>query len=276
MSINIKRFDPTSMKPHRIILVVGKRGTGKSTLLKDLMFHLREKIDTPLAMTPTEESMNMFEEHMPASCVHTGFNSTLLDKLTTHQRSCSKRKVPMRHVLVVMDDMMFDKKVLKGQAVRDLFMNGRHLRVTYINAMQYLMDMGPDLRSQVDYCFALRENIISNKIKLWKFFFGGFNNFDDFCSVFDACTENNECIVIDNTVKSNNVSDMVFWYKAEFELPKYSLGDQKLWLLHHKYYRTDEEMDKLRQNQPGNPKNTKSRITHISKSFPTSAEPPGI
>ena len=64
--------------------------------------------------------------------------------------------------------------------MRDLFMNGRHLKSALILAMQYCMDMTPDLRSQVDYCFCLRENIVSNKMKLWKFFFGGFANFDDF------------------------------------------------------------------------------------------------
>ena len=35
-----------------------------------------------------------------------------------------------------------------------------------------------------------------------------------FCKVMDACTENYECLVLDNTVKSNRIQDCVFWYKA--------------------------------------------------------------
>ena len=251
MSIQIAEFNAATMKPHRIILVVGKRGTGKSTLIKDLMYHLRDKIDFPLAITPTQDSQLMFESHMPETCVHTSWSPRLLTKLIELQRK-NVKKNRERHILFVLDDMMFDKTILKGQAIRDLAMNGRHLKVSFINAMQYLMDMGPDIRSQVDYCFALRENIPANRVKLYKFFFGGFATYQDFCTVFDACTENNECIVIDNTIKSNNVADMVFWYKANLNHPPFLLGDERLWRSHYKYFRTEEEIEKLRDKR-GNP-----------------------
>ena len=35
-----------------------------------------------------------------------------------------------RNMFVLMDDCMYDKKVLKSLAMRDLFMNGRHMNVT--------------------------------------------------------------------------------------------------------------------------------------------------
>ena len=53
------------------------------------------------------------------------------------------------------------------------------LRLYFVVAMQYVMDMTPDLRTQVDYVFALRESIISNKHKLWKYFFGMFEKFEE-------------------------------------------------------------------------------------------------
>jgi hypothetical protein len=31
----------------------------------------------------------------------------------------------------------------------------------------------------------------------------------------DQCTNNYECLVIDNTSSSNSLTDQVFWYKAE-------------------------------------------------------------
>ena len=266
--MNIKRFDTSTIKPHRIILIVGKRGTGKSTLIRDLMYRIKDNVHIPMAMTPTEESANMFEECMPESCVHSSFNSDAVDRLIAFQRNRGKRKQKQRHILFVLDDMMYDKKVLKGQCMRDIFMNGRHLKISFINAMQYVMDMGPDLRSQVDYVFALRENIVSNRIKLWKYFFGGFEHFDDFCQVFTACTENNECIVCDNTVKSNDIKDMIFYYKADITIEPYLLGSRTFWGLHHRFFRTDDEMDQLRlQNdvQTGPVGRNAARITHVTK-----------
>ena len=56
MKLRVKRFDPATMKPHRIIIVVGKRGTGKSVLQEDLLYRLASMLDVGLSMTPTEES----------------------------------------------------------------------------------------------------------------------------------------------------------------------------------------------------------------------------
>ena len=39
--VNIKKFDPSKMRPNAIVLLIGKRGTGKSTLLKLLSDALR-------------------------------------------------------------------------------------------------------------------------------------------------------------------------------------------------------------------------------------------
>ena len=36
-----------------------------------------------------------------------------------------------------------------------------------------------------------------------------------FFQVMDQCTENYECLVINNNAKSNKLEDQVFWYKAE-------------------------------------------------------------
>jgi hypothetical protein len=243
MRLQIGKFDPGTLKKHRIIIMVGKRGTGKSTLLKDVMYHLANSVDFGLAMTPTEESCEMFREHMPEQWIYNGFNATKLDAMLNIQRELGKKK-KQRDLFVVMDDCMYDKKVLKGVGMRDLFMNGRHLHVTLMNAIQYIMDMGPDLRTQVDYVFALRENIISNKMKLWKYFFGMFDKFEDFSRVMDRCTNNHGALVLDNTAKSNRLEDCIFWYKAALDIPSFTMGKDLYIRLATQYEKTEEDMQK--------------------------------
>jgi len=46
----------------------------------------------------------------------------------------------------------------------------------------------------------------------------------------DQCTENYECLVIDNTTKSNKLEDNVFWYKAETHTP-FTLCNRQFWEL---------------------------------------------
>lgn len=246
--MRVKRFDPRSLKAHRIIIIVGKRGTGKSVMQRDLMKHLADKIDFGMAMTPTEETCEMYRQHLPEAWIYNSFSVDKLDECLQMQRDRAKSK-KTRSAIILMDDCMYDKKVLKGIGIRDLFMNGRHLSITLCNAVQYVMDMGPDLRTQVDYIFALRENIISNKNKLWKYFFGMFEKYDDFARVMDKCTENHSAIVMDNTIGSTEPENCIFWYKAEIDHPEFKMGKPIYWQLSEKYMKTqlerqDEENDR--------------------------------
>lgn len=241
MKLRVRKFDPSTLKPHRIIILVGKRGTGKSVLQRDLLYHLSEKLDFGLAMTPTEESAETFRQHIPDSWIYSSFNGTKLDTMLTMQREMVRTK-RQRNLFVIMDDCMYDKKILKGVGIRDLFMNGRHLSITLCNAVQYVMDMGPDLRTQVDYVFALRENIIANKSKLWKYFFGMFEKYEEFARVMDKCTADHGCIVMDNTTGSCNVEECIFWYKAAMNLPPFKIGKEVYWRLSETYIKTDEEI----------------------------------
>ena len=115
---------------------------------------------------------------------------------------------------MLVDDCMYDSKFLKDTCIRQCFMNGRHLKIFFMLTMQYVMDLPPALRANVDYVFILRENIIQNREKLYKSFFGIFPSFDMFCKVNDSCQENYDCLVLDNTVKSTSIQDCFFWYKA--------------------------------------------------------------
>jgi ABC-type dipeptide/oligopeptide/nickel transport system ATPase component len=242
MRLRVKRFDPATLKPHRIIIVVGKRGTGKSVMQRDLMSHMANLVDFGLAMTPTEETVAMFRQHLPDTWIYNGFSATKLDQMITLQRELIQKN-HHRSLFIIMDDCMYDKKVLKGAGMRDLFMNGRHLSICLCNAIQYVMDMGPDLRTQVDYVFALRENIISNKTKLWKYFFGMFEKYDDFSKVMDKCTEDHSAIVMDNTVGSSNIEDCIFWYKAKLDPGEFKMGKPIYWKLSDRYHKTMEEQE---------------------------------
>jgi hypothetical protein len=90
------------------------------------------------------------------------------------------------------------------------------------------MDLPPALRTNIDYVFCLRENIIQNREKLYKSFFGVFPTFAMFQQVLDACTENYECLVIDNTSHSAKLEDCIFWYKADTHAD-FRIGAPEFW-----------------------------------------------
>jgi hypothetical protein len=60
----------------------------------------------------------------------------------------------------------------------------------------------------------------------------------------DQCTENYECLVINNTSNSNKLNDCVFWYKAN-KHEEYQIGSKQFWLnnKNEEDDNSDEEFD---------------------------------
>jgi hypothetical protein len=114
------------------------------------------------------------------------------------------------------------------------------------------------LRANIDYVFILRENIIQNREKLYKHFFGIFPTFDSFNEVMNQCTENYECLVLDNTSKSNKIEDVVFWYKAKIDR-KFRMGSSELWEHHRRNYNPRHDSDEV-----SDPKNLKKKTNTAS------------
>ena len=69
-----------------------------------------------------------------------------------------------------------------------------------------------------------------------------FPTFDMFCQVMDQCTENYECLVIDNNAKSNHLVDQVFWYKAP-ERPNFKCGAKEFWEYSDKNFKKNSNSD---------------------------------
>jgi hypothetical protein len=67
-----------------------------------------------------------------------------------------------------------------------------------------------------------------------------FPTFESFCQVMDQCTENYECLVINNNVKSNKLHEQIFWYKAESH-KDFKLGSKEFWEISKDLNSDDDE-----------------------------------
>ena len=67
-----------------------------------------------------------------------------------------------------------------------------------------------------------------------------FPTFESFCQVMDQCTENFECLVVNNNAKSNKLTDQIFWYKAEPHAD-FKLGSKEFWEISKGLGSDDEE-----------------------------------
>jgi hypothetical protein len=267
MSIQIKKFDPTKMDPCRTCVFIAKKNTGKTTLIKDILYHQR-KIPMGVVMSGTEESNEHYQQFIPDSFIYGQFEPKVIEKIITHQQSVIRKlkteekedfKNPNNSVFMVLDDCMFDTKWTRDTNMRSVFMNGRHYRIFFMLAMQYCMDLPPPLRANIDYLFILKENIIQNREKIYKNFFGIFPTFDAFNEVLNQCTQNYECLVLDNSSTSGKIEDVVFWYKAKLGR-KFRMGSPALWEHHSRNYNKDYNSP---QDQPPADLKKKSNVVPV-------------
>jgi hypothetical protein len=266
MTLELKKFDMKniSFKPNEnkgpVIVLIGKRDTGKSFLVRDLLYYQQE-IPIGTVISGTEEGNGFYGKMVPKLFVHNEYNTAIIENILKRQRTVLKQiKKEMEtykrstidpRAFVILDDCLFDNTWARDKMMRLLFMNGRHWKVMLVITMQYPLGIPPTLRTNIDFVFILRENYIANRKRIYDNYAGMFPTFESFCQVMDQCTENYECLVINNNVKSNKLQDQVFWYKAENH-GDFRLGSKEFWEL-SKGYNSDDEEEKY------DPANSKKR-----------------
>lgn len=247
-SLRIKKFDPKTIKESRIAFILGKRHTGKSVLMRDLLYNMPTP-DYVLAMAPTEDTLRVFRTFLPECCVFDHFSQEKLDKVVSLQRELVNRG-KKRTVLILLDDCMYQKNVLRSTSMRSIFFNGRHDNISLVCAAQYMMDVEVGLRTNIDYIFTMRENILTNRQKLYKYYFGHFGKFDDFDKVMHACTQDYRSLVLDGTLStSTDPTDSVMWYKASVEVPSFRLCKPVFWKLSKAHLVSRSEVRKAQTKQ---------------------------
>ena len=235
-TLNIKKFNPKTIGDNRVCVFIGKRGTGKTTLVTDILYH-KKHIPVGIVMSGTEEGNSYYQKYVPDLFIYNEYKTEVCEKVIERQKKLVKKNAENSHCFMLVDDCMYDKKMIRDKCIRGIFMNGRHWNLFFMLTMQYCMDLSPDLRANIDYVFVLRENIIQNREKIFKNFFGIFPNYDVFSQVLNNCTENFECLVLDNTSRSNKIEDVVFWYKAKMHPSgSFRVGGPQFWNCHRSNY----------------------------------------
>lgn len=220
---SLKKFLLKNALPDRVFLIIGKRGSGKSILLRDLLYRYRSNIDFALAMTQTVPTRDMLCKHIAKPYVRLGgYDENVAERFLDicTKISADKRDQP-RHMALVLDDCMGSDsgRFLKGKVITDLCLNGRHYHSALMLTTQYALMVPPAVRANCDYVFVLAETSVIVRKKIYQQFFGIFTTFAEFDQYFKVATENHSALVLDATTGSNKVKDCVFWYKADKHLP---------------------------------------------------------
>jgi hypothetical protein len=241
--LELKKFNmrEITFKPDEnkgpVIVMIGRRDTGKSYLVRDLLYH-HQDIPIGTVISGTEAGNGFYASHVPKLFIHEEYNTVLIENILRRQKTVLKqvnneiaqykKSTIDPRAFVILDDCLYDQSWTRDKLMRLLFMNGRHWKIMLIITMQYPLGIPPNLRTNIDYVFILREPYMTNRKRIWENYASMFPTLEAFNTVMDQTTENYECLVINNNAKSNKLNDQIFWYKAEGR-PDFKLGSKEFW-----------------------------------------------
>ena len=142
MSLSLAKFKMsnivfnTSDTKGPVIVMIGRRDTGKSVLVRDLLyFHQDIPIGTVISGT---EAGNGFYSHLvPKLFIHDNYNSSIVEKILARQKmvvkhilndkKMNKKNTTDPRTFVILDDCLYDDKWARDSLMKQLFMNGECL-----------------------------------------------------------------------------------------------------------------------------------------------------
>ena len=228
-----------------MIVIIGKKDTGKSFLVRDILYHTQECFPIGTVISGTEVANEFFQKIVPSKLIHDKYKPEIIMGLIKRQltlkqqRNHTKTMSTDPRAFLILDDCLYDGSWIREESTRYIFMNGRHVDISTMITMQYPLGITPNLRTNVDFVFILRENITKNRRIIYENYAGMFTTYEMFSEFMNQCTENYECLVICNSSSSNKLEDQVFWYKAD-EHPSFRVGPETIWRYSEQNYREDE------------------------------------
>jgi energy-coupling factor transporter ATP-binding protein EcfA2 len=232
----IKELDINTIRPVNIsdkgakYAVIGKPGTGKSTLIKTLLYYKKHIIPTIKVHSGTEEDTGDYMKFIPSLFIDTDLKLQAIADLKKRKKYAIQY-LDNPWVANVLDDVTSDPKLFNKEIFLDYYKNGRHWKLFSVIALQYCMDIKPSLRTCIDGAFILRETNKRNRESLYTNYAGCIPTFQDFNDIMDQITDNYTALFINNMTQSNKIEDMVFYYKPDINrIPlDWKFGCEEIW-----------------------------------------------
>ena len=105
MTLELKKFDmrQISFRPNEnkgpVIVLIGRRDTGKSFLVRDLLFY-QQDIPVGTVISGTEAGNSFYSEHIPKLFIHDEYSSGIIENILKRQKTCMKQVMKEKATLI--------------------------------------------------------------------------------------------------------------------------------------------------------------------------------
>lgn len=244
--IDISSYDFSKMKVNGFFLVLGKRGTGKSTYTSyALQFSRYRTTGVFTVMCGNVSVKQNWAKSIPKLfCVDA--NVEYFTRLRQEQEKqiakYGEEKLPDKHrVTLILDDVASSKHIMRSKELMSLASDSRHLGITIFMLAQYIFQAPSEIRSQFDTIFVLSTSNRRNITTIHNEFVGSVP-MRVFRRVLEAVTDNYGLLVIDNN-KNGSIENVCSYARITNYPPKLErLGAPALWEYSRTHYLNIEKL----------------------------------
>lgn len=217
-------------------VIYGRRGSGKSYILRDFLYKTRKWYDYVYSFSETSHLQPTLFDYIPKDNQRRGFDVEFLQKVMSQQESEVEMLINNGHedkikrILFIFDDVISDDRIRNCNAYNAIHTMGRHLRCACITLTQEVggrYGLPKVVRDNCDLIIAFyaqnkidREMLIDRYLSIENSKIGDaiLKNitFEKFCS-----------IAILNRKTARKYEDYVFKYKCDGLAPKFTIGSKE-------------------------------------------------
>lgn len=242
--LQIKDLDMSTMCSNPAIIIIAKRGSGKTWVCRSLLNRYRD-IPVGVIISHTEKTDPFFQEFFPDAFIYNEYKPQIFKKILARQlaireKAAAKLKMGKKidtRILLLMDDCLSNSKDwAKDESLIEILFNGRHYDITYILTMQAPLGITPQLRTNFDYVFLLYTDNFNEIKKLYDHYTGMFPNLVAFKEVYDKLTENYGVMVVKKRdASSRDLASKIYHFKASNINPA-MIGCRQMRKFHERNY----------------------------------------
>ena len=144
MPTNFKEFEPGSvqefMKDGKGFsgIIYGKRGTGKTHMLKHFLYENKKLFDECYLFSETAHLQPKEYNFLPKHHIYRGYDESKLNDIYDKQEKdvqeklANKKEKYIKDIVIIFDDVISNEKIRHSQAFNGLYTKGRHYHITPI------------------------------------------------------------------------------------------------------------------------------------------------
>ena len=193
---------------NKSILVIGKRHSGKSVLIKHLLSYYAPKFNKVFACSGTER-VNKFYEKTGIIPLESIFNTyseergqLLIDSLERENAGLEPEQ--QKKVLLILDDLVTTNNLHASKTIEYFFTCARHINLAVILISQHVHKISPTVRNNADVLFVGQQSSESVKILASKYRVGKISA-NEYTELYEKSTEDYNFFVINcNSVKNRD------------------------------------------------------------------------